>query len=459
MALHKVRKGLDVPLLGEPEQAIDDAPSVSRVAVVARDYVGMKPRILVKAGDAVRVGQPLFESREQPRVRVVAPAAGTIEDVYRGERRALTSIVVNLSPEPDASVSFESYRPGAEASRESVQALLLESGLWSALRVRPYGGVANPEVNPHSIFVTAVDTHPLAARPEVVLRGREQAFQRGLAVLTRLTDGPVYLCRAPGSSIEPGTSGVRVEEFGGKHPAGTVGYHIHVLDPVHREKQVFHIGYQDVARIGSLFASGKLDLSTVVSLGGPLVARPRLLRTRIGAALDELVAGQLRSDSGPGSEAESRDVRVISGSVLHGDIARGKELGFLGRYHTQVTVLREGREREFLGWLAPGTDKFSVIPTFLSSLRPHKRFELDTNTHGSRRAMVPIGLYERVMPMDLMITHLLRALTVGDVEWAEELGVLELDEEDVGLCTFVCPGKYEYGPALRRALATLEKEG
>jgi len=449
MALHRTKKGLELPISGAPAQTVSEAAQVTRVALLARDYVGLRARLLVQPDDRVRVGQPLFEDRKS-KVSFVSPAAGIVEAVHRGERRALMSVVIRIEGEQEA-IRFEAHSPGCDATREGVQALLRESGLWTALRTRPFSRAPRPGSAPSSIFVTAVDTHPLAARPEVVLAGREEVFQRGLRVLEVLTDGPVFLCRAPGAPIEPGRSRARVEEFTGKHPAGTAGYHIHVLDPVHRDKEVWHIGYQDVVRIGHLFQTGELDTSTIISLGGPLVERPRLVRTRLGACMAELVAGELRG--GP------ERPRVVSGSVLHGDRAMGDELGFLGRFHNQVTVLAEGGKREFLGWLTPGARRFSVIPTFLSSLLPTKRFDFNTSMYGSRRAMVPIGLYERVMPMDLMPTHLLRALTVGDPEWGEELGVLELDEEDLSLCTFVCPGKVEYGPALRRMLTTLEEEG
>jgi Na+-transporting NADH:ubiquinone oxidoreductase subunit A len=449
MALHKVRKGLDLPIAGAPKQVVDDAPTVTRVAVLARDYVGMRPKMLVNEGDHVALGQPLFEDRKNPGVSFTAPGTGRVQAIHRGEKRALLSVVIELDEAESEPEPLAAFRPGAGAQRDSAQALLVASGLWTALRTRPFSRVPQPGTVPRSIFVTAIDTHPLAPRPEVVLADRERDFAQGLRVLEQLTDGPVYLCRAPGSSIAPGKSGARVEEFTGKHPAGTVGYHIHALDPVHRGKVVWHIGYQDVARIGHLFETGTLDTRCVVSLAGPGVRAPRLLRTRLGASTEQLTRGEL----------EAGDLRVVSGSVLHGDRAAGEQLGYLGRYHNQVSVVPEARQRELLGWLAPGLQKFSTIPTFLSWLMPGKRFAFDTNTHGSVRAMVPIGMYERVMPMDILPTHLLRALTVGDVEWAEELGVLELDEEDLALCTFVCPGKYDYGPALRRTLAAIEKEG
>ncbi|MEL7368489.1 MAG: NADH:ubiquinone reductase (Na(+)-transporting) subunit A, partial [Myxococcota bacterium] len=277
---------------------------------------------------------------------------------------------------------------------------------------------------------------------------RKEDFERGLAVLSKLTEGPVYLCRAPGAAVEAGKSGARVEEFGGKHPAGTVGYHIHVLDPVYRGKEVWHIGYQDVARIGSTVATGRLDVRRTVAVAGPAVKTPKLVATRCGASVDDLVNGQVEGTA-----------RVISGSVFNGQQAHGKIAGFLGAYANQVTVLEEGNQREFMGWLVPGFNRFSVLPVFLSKLMPGKKFRFTTTTNGSPRAMVPIGMYEKVMPMDIMPTHMLRALCVQDVEWAEELGVLELDEEDLALCTFVDPGKQDFGVYLRSVLEKIQKEG
>ena len=451
MAVHKVTKGLDIPISGVPEQNITTTPPVSRVAILARDFNSVKVRVLVEPGDQVRLGQPLLEHRVYPTIRFVSPGSGRVEAVHRGEKRALQSIVIALDTGAESSIEFGEYATGVGESRDGARALLLESGLWTALRTRPFTRIPAPNELPHSIFVTALDTQPLALDVDVALLGRENDFARGLAVLKQLTDGPVYLCRRPGSLLggpSGAIPGVRVEEFAGKHPAGTVGYHIHVLDPVNREKTVWHVGAQDVARIGHLFATGTLDPSVVIALGGPQVQTPRLLRTRLGASIAELVAGKVRDGAS----------RCISGSILTGDRADDAVQGFLGRFHQQISVLTEGGAREFLGWLAPGANAFSLFPAFLSSVLPGKQFALDTSLHGSRRAMVPIGAYERVMPMDIMPTHLLRALTVGDLEWAEELGALELDEEDLALCAFVCPGKYEHGAALRRALTAIAAE-
>lgn len=444
-----VKKGLDLPITGAPEQAVEAARAVGHLGVVTRDFQGLKPKLLVEEGQAVRLGQPLFEDRQRPQVRFTSPGSGRVRAVHRGEKRHVLSVVVDLDDGLGEPVVFSSFHPAAGETAEGVKALLLESGLWTALRTRPFSRVPSPEATPHALFVTAMDSHPLAPKLEVALAGREADLERGLTVLAKLTKGPVYFCRAVGSSLSPGQSGATVAEFGGKHPSGTVGFHIHTLDPVHREKEVWHLGAQDVARIGRLFTTGQLDVTQIVSLAGPLVKKPRLLSTRLGAPTSALVKGELADG----------EARVVSGSVLYGDHCRDEVEGYLGRFHQQVSVVAEGRQRDFLGWLAPGANAFSVLPAFVSALLPKKRFAFHTNTNGGQRAMVPIGMYERVMPMDLMPTHLLRALAVGDLEWAEELGALELDEEDLSLCTFVCPGKFDFGPALRRALDAIQAEG
>ena len=444
---HRVKRGLDLPLSGAPEQRVVDGPSVGRVAILARDFVGMKPRMLVQAGDRVERGAPLFEDRKTPGVFHTAPGAGRVVDVYRGAKRALQSVVIELDGDDDEN-NHKKLATKAETA-EDVRRFLIESGLWTTMRTRPFSRVPQIDSTPKSLFVTATDSNPLAADPDAVLEGRMEDFHRGLKALSKLTEGPTYLCRAPGSKIDAGDSGAKVEEFAGKHPAGTVGYHIHVLDPVYRAKEVWHIGYQNVARIGRSLATGRLDVDMVVSLAGPMVKEPALLKTRAGASVDQLVAGRLNDDA----------VRVISGSVFNGFAAQGKATGYLGAYANQVTVLAEGDQREFLGWLVPGINRFSVLPIFLSKLMPGRKFGMTTTTNGSPRAMVPIGMYEKVMPMDIMPTHLLRALCVQDVEWAEELGVLELDEEDLALCTFVDPGKQDFGVYLRNVLDKIQKEG
>ena len=459
MALHKSKHGLRLPIQGEPTQQVEAARTPTRIALLGGDYPGLRPTLHAKVGETVKRGQLLFEDKKMPGVRFTAPGAGKVVAVNRGEKRVFQSMVIELSRSElegrsggAEQVSFSSYtgKHPASLTGAQVRELLIESGLWTALRGRPYARVANPEGQPHSVFVTVTDSNPLAPSVAVAMTDQGHRFQLGLAAIAKLTEGTVFVCTEPGISLDlPDESRIQVEQFSGPHPAGTVGYHIHKLDPVDRSKLVWYLGYQDVVAIGELFDSGELYLDRVISLAGPMVKQPRLLRTRIGASTDALVDGEL-------SEGE---VRVISGSALSGRIARGDELGFLGRYDNQVTVLAEGREREFLGWLTPGGDKYSVVKTHLGALIPGKRFAFTTSTHGSKRAIVPIGTYEKVMPFDLMPTQLLKSLLMRDVETAERLGCLELAEEDVALCSFVCPGKNDYGPYLRDVLTLIEKEG
>jgi Na+-transporting NADH:ubiquinone oxidoreductase subunit A len=459
MGLHKIKKGLSLPINGEPDQTnIEESRSIRRAAVLGADYIGMRPTLHVAEGDSVARGQLVFEDKKTPGVRFTAPAAGKITAINRGEKRVFQSLVIELS-EPERGgragdeVSFSSHtgKHPNELSGDEVKELLLESGMWTALRARPYSRVANPEARPRSIFVTAMDSHPLAPSIDKILEGHQADFERGLAAVAKLTDGTVYVCAAPNSNVPvPGSGNFQREEFTGPHPAGTAGLHIHLVDPAGSGRIVWYLGTQDVVAIGKLFETGKLYVDRVVSLAGPSVERPRLIKTRLGASLDDLLEGEALAEG---------ENRVVSGSVLHGKKAAGDVLGYLGRYHQQISVLREGRDREFLGWLGPGLNRFSVVRTYISKLMPGKKFDFTTDTNGSDRAIVPIGVYEKVFPFDMVPTYLLRSLVMHDVELAEELGCLELDEEDLGLCSFVCPGKTEYGPHLRQVLTTIEKEG
>ena len=459
MGLHRNKRGLRLPILGSPSQQIEGARSPRKVALLGADYVGMRPTMQVKVGDTVRRGQLLFEDKKMPGVRFTSPAAGKVTALNRGAKRVFQSVVIELSraemegktgAADEMSYAAFSSKPISGLTEDDVRGLLLEAGLWTALRARPYGKVANPADKPHSIFVTATDSNPLAPLVSTVLAGKEALFQQGLAVLAKLTEGPVFVCTDTETAIQlPDGDQFRHEQFSGPHPSGTVGFHIHTLDPVDRNKVVWHLGYQDVVAVAQLFETGQLHVKRVISLAGPMVEKPRLLETRIGASTDDLVAHELSQE----------EPRVISGSVLAGRTAMGDCLGFLGRYANQVTVIKEDPGREFFGWLVPGANKYSVVRTHLGSLVPGKQFALTSNTHGSIRNIVPIGVFEKVMPFDLMPTQLLKSLLMRDVETAERLGCLELDEEDLALCTFVCPGKNDYPPFLRDVLTTIEKEG
>lgn len=444
----KIKKGLDLPIEGLPGSSIEDAPAVRSVAVVGFDYIGMKPTMAVQVGDKVAKGQLLFEDKKTPGVKFTAPAAGVVREINRGAQRVFQSLVIDV--EGDEELTFEQYDAGKLASldADAVKNNLVESGLWTALRSRPFSRVPALDASPKAIFVNVMDTNPLAFDPMLVVNDSKEAFVAGLDALSRLAP-TVYVCHADGASVPAANaSNVKTESFSGPHPAGLTGTHIHHLSPVSAEKSVWSINYQDVIAVGHLFLTGKLNVERVVSLAGPSVENPRLLRTRIGACLDELVAGQLKNGVH----------RVVSGSVLSGRTADGA-FAYLGRYHLQVSVLLEGKDRAFFGWFSPGTDRFSAMNIYLSQFMKGKKFGFTTNTNGSPRAMVPIGAYEKVMPLDVLPTQLLRALIVGDEDAAIKLGALELEEEDLALCTYVCPGKYEYGPILRDNLTRIEKEG
>lgn len=446
----KIKKGLDLPITGEPEQTIHDGSPIHTVALLGPDYVGMKPTMFVQEGDRVKLGQRLFEDKKTPGVIFTAPGSGVVEAINRGHRRVLQSVVIRL--DGDEAETFPARDRGqlAQLGEDQIRETLVNSGLWTAFRARPYSKIPSPESRPRSIFVTAMDSNPLAAKAEVIISEYRDDFASGLEVIGKLTGGKVYLCKYPGSNV-PGenTAKVTVAEFEGPHPAGLPGTHIHFLDPVGVNKTVWYLNYQDLIAIGKLFTSGQLWVERIVSLAGPVVQQPRLVRARLGASTEDLIKDQLQP-------VESR---VISGPVFSGHRAAGWA-GYLGRYHLQVSVLREGREREFMGWLAPGKDKFSKINVYLSSLkRNEQRFPFTTTQNGSPRAMVPTGIYEEVMPLDILPTQLLRYLLVKDTDMAQKLGALELDEEDLALCSFVCPAKYEYGPVLRENLTQIEREG
>ncbi|PHM73843.1 Na(+)-translocating NADH-quinone reductase subunit A [Xenorhabdus kozodoii] len=445
----KIKKGLDLPIAGAPAQVVEDGPTIRHVALLGEEYVGMRPSMLVKEGEHVKKGQILFEDKKNPGIVFTSPASGKVVTIGRGERRVLQSVVIEVSG--DEKVMFDRYERAelASLSREQVEKNLLASGLWTALRTRPFSRSPVPGSTPKAIFVTAMDTQPLAADPLVVIATQEEAFVDGLNVLSTLTDGKIHVCHGAGNIPTVGNNAqITYNQFAGPHPAGLVGTHIHFIEPASAQKMVWHLGYQDVIAIGKLFTTGELYTDRVVSLAGPQVKSPRLIRTRLGADLLELTQDQLK-------EGENR---IISGSVLCG-MKSDDTRHYLGRFHTLVSVLAEGREKELFGWIAPGVNKFSITRTTIGHFLKKKRFAFSTTTNGGARSMVPIGNYERVMPLDIMATHLLRDLLAGDTDSAQALGCLELDEEDLALCTYVCPGKYEYGPVLREALTKIELEG
>ncbi|TDJ05570.1 MAG: Na(+)-translocating NADH-quinone reductase subunit A [Deltaproteobacteria bacterium] len=440
----KIKKGLSLPLKGNPQQTIEDTKRTKTVAINGLDYVGMKPTMLVKEGDTVQIGQPLFTDKKNEGVIFTAPAAGKVLSINRGAKRVFQSLVIQVA----ASESQVDIAPPRSLDPKSIASTLVETGLWTSFRTRPYSKIPAVGSTPNSIFITAMDTNPLAADPELITSEHVKEFERGLQIISKLTEGKTYLCKEAGKSI-PSVAEVEVKEFKGVHPAGNAGTHIHFIDPVSDKKTVWYIGYQDVIAIGKFFALGEFWTERVISLAGPLVKKPRLIRTRLGANCMDIVNSEL---------VKGKEARIISGPVWKGHRC-DQSYSYLGRYHNQISVLEEGTKREFLGWNSPGFNKFSITRTFLSALNPAKTFALNSSTHGSPRAMIPIGMFEKVMPLDILPVPLLKSLITGNTDLAQKLGALELDEEDLALCTFADTGKVDYGPMLRETLTTIEREG
>ena len=445
----KIKKGLDIPLTGEPEKLISDGAEIKTVAAVATDVSGIRPRMAVQVGDKVRLGQVLYSDKRNPDVPFTAPGAGEVVAVNRGARRALQSVVIRL--EGDDAESFKSWKSSELDTLDQQEARdnLIASGLWTTLRTRPFSRIPTPDAEPAAIFVTAIDTNPLAIDPGFFIQQDPDAFADGLKVLSRIADCPIYLCTAPESGIKcPDSDRFRHAEFEGPHPAGLVGTHIHFLEPVSKNKTVWHIGFQHVTALGRLFTTGRLPTERLITLCGPMALKPRVLKTRIGASTADLLKG----------ETASGDLRVISGSALGGHRAAGP-LAYLGRYQTQLTVLQEDRSRVFLEWMMPGANRYSLTRTFASAVLGRSAFNLTTTQNGSPRAMVSTGAFESIMPLDVLATPLLKALLVEDTDRAQELGCLELAEEDLALCSFVCNGKHDYGAYLRMNLTEIEVNG
>lgn len=442
----KLRKGLDLPILGAPRAEIGEVRAAGSVGIIGDDYIELKPRIAVSEGDTVVVGSPIMTDKRTPDVQIVSPVAGRVRAINRGARRKLISIVIDVEDSAGEPVNFENV--GDASTREGITKRLCASGLWTSFRTRPYSKIPEPNTAPAAIYVTALDTEPLATDPRLAISEEPEAFAKGLQAVSMLTDGKTYLCHAPGDAL-PGRDLPNVEavSFEGPHPAGLAGTHIHFLKPPQADEFVWTIGYQDIIAIGRLMLTGIYDPRCIIALSGPACKDPRLIRTIAGASLSDLCADDL----------PDYPVRMISGSVLSGRAGEG-ETAYLGRYARQITLIEEDKKQIPMGWIRPMVSKFAIQPVLGSALSKRK-FPLTSNLNGGRRAMVPLGTFEELMPQDYLPTQLLRALLVMDTDQAQLLGALELDEEDLALVGFACPAKYEYGMALRDCLTKIEKEG
>ena len=439
----KLNKGLDIKLQGEAERKTTDCPLAAEYAVSPADFEGVTPKMLVKVGDAVKAGTPLFFDKNHPEVMFVSPVSGTVAAVNRGEKRKILSVTVTA----DTTVSYEEFDVPAiaPAKREEIVGLLLKSGLWAMIIQRPYGIIAAAADAPKSIFVSAFESAPLAPDYDYVLAGQGEALQKGFDVLACLTAGKVHLCY-DADRVAPAVKGVELHAFKGKHPAGNVGVQIHHIDPINKGDKVWTLNIQDVAIIGRLFLTGKVDLTRTIALCGSEVVAPRYCRVIAGAKIDSIVKGNVKEGH----------VRYISGNVLTGRNV-GAE-GYLGFYANSLTLIPEGDNYEFMGWAMPRFKKFSVSRAYFSWLFPRRKYDLDTNLNGEERPFVVTGLYEQYLPMDIYPMHLLKAILAGDIDKMEALGIYEVIEEDFALCEFVDPSKTEMQQIIRNGINLMIKE-
>ncbi len=439
----KLNKGLDIKLRGEAERKTTECPLAAEYAVSPADFEGVTPKMLVKVGDAVKAGTPLFFDKNHPEVLFVSPVSGTVAAVNRGEKRKILSVVVKA----DATVSYEEFDVPtvSPANRDAIVGLLLKSGLWPMIIQRPYGIIASSADAPKSIFVSAFDSAPLAPDYDYLLAGQGEALQKGFDVLACLTSGKVHL-GYDAERVAPTVKGVELHAFKGKHPAGNVGVQIHHIDPVNKGEKVWTLNIQDVAIIGRLFLTGKVNLMRTMAVCGSEVAEPRYCKVIAGAPVAAVVGGNVKGDN----------VRYISGNVLTGRNVGAD--GYIGFYANSLTLIPEGNNYEFMGWAMPRFKKFSVSRAYFSWLCPKRKYDLDTNLNGEERPFVVTGLYEKYLPMDIYPMHLLKAILAGDIDKMEALGIYEVVEEDFALCEFVDPSKTEMQQIIRNGINLMIKE-
>ena len=438
----KLRKGLDIKLVGAAELRLEETPMAKSYAVSPLDYENVTPKLLVKVGDKVEAGSPLFFDKNNPRVLFTSPVSGTVSAINRGEKRKL----LNVAVEPDQTQVYKELKVvDAKASRSEIVEMLLESGLWTRIVERPYGVIANPDATPKAIFVSAFDSAPLAPDYNFVLKSEKAALEAGLAVLARLTDGKVHLSARKGDEgYMSEVKGVEYHTFSGKHPVGNVGVQIHHIDRIAKGDIVWTVNVQDVVLIGRLVMGGKLDMSKVIAVAGSEAQKPCYKRIIAGAAVESIV-GQV-----------AENVRVVSGDVLTG-VTTAKD-GYISANANMLSLIPEGNVYELLGWAMPRFHRFSVSRAYFSWLCPKKEYKLDTNLNGGERPFVVKGLYENYLPMDVYVAYLLKACLVKDLDKMENLGIYEVLPEDLALCEFVDPSKIEMQQILRDGINLMIKE-
>ena len=446
----RLKKGLNINLAGDADKVYASVKSnniADKFVVKPTDFHALNPKLTVKIGDKVKAGSPLFFDKSNEKIKFCSPVSGEVIDIVRGKKRKILEVVVKS----DAKMLYEDYSlsSSGELTREQIIDIMLKGGVWPFIRQKPYDIIADPNDIPKSIFISAFNSSPLSIDNDFALYGMDELFQKGLDYVIKLTKGRTHLNidgNTNGSKLFTSAKGVDINNISGPHPAGNVGVQIHHIDPINKGDIVWYLDPQDILAIGRLFTEGKYDVSRIVALVGSQVAKPRYYRTIAGASVNFLLADNLK-------EGENR---IISGDILTGtkiDIT-----GNLGFYDTTVTVIKEGKEQEFLGWILPGINKLSASRTFFSWLNPSKKYNVNSNMNGEERAYVVSGAYEKVLPMDIYPLQLIKAIMIEDIELMENLGIYEVSPEDFALCEFVCTSKIEVQSIIRHGLDLVRKE-
>ena len=436
----KISKGLDLPISGAPINIVSDEPEVSSVAVLSNDFVGMKPTMLVKEGDSVKAGQKIFEDKKNIGVFYTSPCGGTVRNINRGDKRKFLSIELDID---DTNEEFKFFDMGNTSNE--IKDCLINSGYWNCFRTRPFNRTPNVNDIPNAVFINCCDSNPLSMDPYNIISLNEADFREGLKVLSQLFKCNMNLIYQ-NDNFDISNEDFEYFQFKGPHPSGLSSTHISKIYPVNLNRTVWTINYQDIISIGFLKKNNKIRTSKLISLGGPSVHEPSLLNVRVGGNIDEICAGKLKPNS-----------RIISGSVLHGHESEGV-MNYLGFYDSQISAIPDEVNNIFMNWLMPGSTLHSKLNVFISSFIKPKNFIFNTSIGGGDRAIVPISSYEEVIPMDILVTQLLKALVVSDIDMAVDLGMLELVPEDLALCSYVCPSKYDYSSILMDNLNKLYQE-
>lgn len=444
----KIKRGLNLKLIGEAVKSVQDIPIADIFVIKPNDFIGLTPKLLVKVGDNLLAGTPIFYNKNNEAIKICSPVSGEVVEILRGEKRVILEIKILA----DRQIKYAPFLKSNlnDLRREEVVEKILSCGAWPFIRQRPYGVIANPSESPKSIFISAFDSNPMAPDNDFIMSGKEVGFQTGLDALKKLTDGKIHLnvqLKPTAASVFSNAKNVQINKISGPHPAGNIGIQIHHIDPVNKGETVWYINPQDVLIIGKLFNEGIFDATRTIALTGSQVNNPKYYKTIVGCSIKNILA-----DSG----LKKKENRIISGNILSGH--KIPTDGYLGFYDSQITVIPEGHEFEFMGWLVPGLNKFSMSRTFFSWLTPDKKYDLNTNMHGEERPFVMTGQYEKVFPMDIYPVHLLKSILIEDIDMMEKLGIYEVIEEDFALCEFVCTSKIKSQEIIRNGLDIVRRE-